>query len=58
METPSAIIYPYFRTNGYIYLHIPKRITAECAITSGVCFAAFTKDSKLTIEQQENKKEE
>lgn len=51
METPSAIIYPYFRGSGYPALNIPKRITNECNITSGVRFLAYVRDGKLVIEQ-------
>lgn len=49
---PSAIIYPYIRTSGYVYLHIPRRLTTECQVTSGVRFIAFVKDNKIVIEQE------
>lgn len=51
----AAIIYPYFRTSGYVYLHIPRRLTKECNVTSGVRFIAFVEDSKVIIEQEGKK---
>jgi len=51
MEAPIAVIYPYFRTSGYVYLHIPRRLTTQCGITSGVRFVAFIKDGKVILEQ-------
>ena len=51
MEVPSAIICAYSRSSGYIYLHIPKRLTRECGITSGARFAASVRGEKLIVEQ-------
>ena len=56
-EAPIAIIYPYFRTSGYVYLHIPKRLTIECEVTSGTRFVAFSKDGKVILEQIKEDKE-
>lgn len=47
----ADVIYSYYRAPGYIYLHLPIRLTKECGITSGSRFAVFKKDGKLVIEQ-------
>jgi len=52
METPSAVIYPNFRGSGYIYFHLPIRLTRQCGITSGARFLAFVRDGKIVIEQE------
>jgi len=51
MEEVAAVIYSYYRIPGYIYLHLPMRLTKECGITSGSRFNIFIKDEKLIIEQ-------
>jgi len=56
-QAPCAIIYPYFRTSGYVYLHVPRRLTRECGISSGTRFLAFIKDGKVVIEQEIKEKE-
>ena len=52
MEVPSAVICSYFRDPGYVYLHVPKRLTRECGITSGSRFAAFVGEGKKLILEQ------
>lgn len=55
MEMPTTIIYPYCRNEGYVYLHLPKRLTDKYGVTSGVSFAVFIKNGKIVIEQVERK---
>jgi len=47
----AAVIYSYYRDPGYIYLHLPMRLTKECGIISGSRFNIFINDEKLIIEQ-------
>ncbi len=51
MPGPLAIIYPYMRAPGYIYLHLPIRVTRECQITSGTPFHVIVKENRIIIEQ-------
>ena len=57
MESLTTIVYPYYRDNGYVYLHIPTRLIKQCGITSGVRFVAFAKNNKAVLEQEEKKNE-